>query len=79
MGCGCGRAADNCGLTRHVRLAPPAKQGENRYATGKGTSSPADFDLRCHPEEAESHAKRATPDEGPALSLPKGPMQLAAC
>jgi hypothetical protein len=31
----------------------------------------------CHPEEAESHAKRTTPDEGPALSLPKGPMQLA--
>jgi hypothetical protein len=21
-----------------------------------------DFDLRCYPEEAESHAKRATPD-----------------
>ena len=21
--------------------------------------------MRCHPEEAESHAKRATPDEGP--------------
>jgi hypothetical protein len=21
--------------------------------------------LRCHPEEAESHAKRATPNEGP--------------
>ncbi len=36
-----------------------------------------DFDLGCHPEEAESHAKRATPDEEPALSLPKGPVQLA--
>jgi hypothetical protein len=24
-----------------------------------------DFDSACHPEEAESHAKRATPDEGP--------------
>jgi hypothetical protein len=24
-----------------------------------------DFDPRCHPEEAESHAKRETPDEGP--------------
>jgi hypothetical protein len=24
-----------------------------------------DRDPRCHPEEAESHAKRATPDEGP--------------
>jgi hypothetical protein len=32
----------------------------------------------CHPEEAESHAKRATPAEEPALSLPKGPMQLEA-
>jgi hypothetical protein len=35
------------------------------------------FDSSCHPEEAGSHAKRATPDEEPALSLPKGPMQLA--
>ena len=24
-----------------------------------------DFGLDCHPEEAESHAKRVTPDEGP--------------
>jgi hypothetical protein len=30
----------------------------------------------CHPEEAESYAKRATPDEDPALSLPKGPMHF---
>jgi hypothetical protein len=35
------------------------------------------FDFCFHPEEAESHAKRATPDEELALSLPKGPMQLA--
>ena len=27
--------------------------------------SDVDFDSRCHPEEAESHAKRATPNEGP--------------
>jgi hypothetical protein len=32
----------------------------------------------CHPEEAESHVKRATPDEGPALSLAEGaPTDLA--
>jgi hypothetical protein len=36
-----------------------------------------DFDFRCHSDEAESHAQRAAPDEEPALSLPKGPMQLA--
>jgi hypothetical protein len=28
----------------------------------------------CHPEEAESRAKRATSDEESALSLPKGLM-----
>jgi hypothetical protein len=31
----------------------------------------------CHPEAAESLAQRGTPNEEPALSLPKGPMQLA--
>src|SRR5271167_3541789 len=34
-------------------------------------------DRNCHPEEVESRANRATPDEEPALSLPKGPLQLA--
>jgi hypothetical protein len=34
--------------------------------------------LICHPEEAELHAKRATPNEEPALSLPKGPMQFVS-
>jgi hypothetical protein len=35
--------------------------------------------LICHPEEAESSAKRATPDEEPALSLPKEPMHFLNC
>jgi hypothetical protein len=30
-------------------------------SVAEGTSS----DQHCHPEEAESHAKRATPNEGP--------------
>jgi hypothetical protein len=30
---------------------------------------------RCHPEAAKSPAKRTTPNEEPALSPPKGPMQ----
>ena len=37
-----------------------------------------DFDLACHPEEAESHGKRAIPDEELALSLPKGPIHSLA-
>jgi hypothetical protein len=28
-------------------------------------------EANCHPEEAESHAKRATPDEGPMHLLRK--------
>jgi hypothetical protein len=32
----------------------------------------------CHPEEAESYAKRATPDEEPALTLPQQPMHFVA-
>jgi hypothetical protein len=43
-----------------------------------GHSCPLPLTLPCHPEEAESRAKRATPDEEPALSLPKGPMHLAS-
>jgi len=30
------------------------------------------LDFRCHPEEAESRAKRAIPDEEPALSEAEG-------
>jgi len=37
-----------------------------------------DFDPRCHPEEAESHAKRETPNEEPALSPPKDPYNQPA-
>jgi hypothetical protein len=51
------------------RAAKPRQTRTRRHPLRK-------LPLRCHPEEAESHAKRATPDEEPALSLPKGPMQL---
>ncbi len=42
--------------------------GAQRRQCGRTLPSVAvdvDVDLRCHPEEAESHAKRATPHEGP--------------
>jgi hypothetical protein len=39
--------------------------------TGKGTASAVPIPP-CHPEEAESHAKRATPDEGPVNSARSG-------
>jgi hypothetical protein len=32
-----------------------------------------DFALRCHPEEPESHAERATPDEGSMQLACRGP------
>ena len=47
------------------------------FRTGRKPGEEPAWILRCHSEKAESHAKRATPNEEPALSLPKGPMQLA--
>ncbi|MGC2792967.1 MAG: hypothetical protein WA899_13145, partial [Candidatus Sulfotelmatobacter sp.] len=42
-----------------------------------GHYCPSPLTLLCHPEEAESHAKRATPDEEPALSEAEGTYALA--
>lgn len=41
-----------------------------------GHSCPSPLTLLCHLEEADSHAKRATPDEEPALSEPEGNLLL---
>ena len=61
--------------TRNVAFSP---SGSPERRAGR-TPLPILFDsalFDCHPEAAESHAKRATPNEELALSLPKGPMHF---